>query len=56
MMGHHERLKGGDEQDAFRARHLLNWRPGVLHRIKQAFSKRVRKEARRESKTDGQGD
>ena len=47
MMGHREKIKGGDEYDAF-----TNWRrvlcytrrPGVTKSIKAKFSRRVRRE------------
>ena len=40
--------KGGDEHDAFtRWRKLLFWQKGELKRIKRAFNKRVRREAKR---------
>jgi hypothetical protein len=44
MMGHREKLVGGDEVDAFsrRARRMLRWRPGVRQWIKRKFNKRVR--------------
>jgi len=44
MIGHREKLVGGDEVDAIsrRARRLLRWRPGVRQWIKREFNKRVR--------------
>jgi hypothetical protein len=50
MMGHREKIKGGDEQDCFTQwRHVMCYmhRPRVKHNIKKKFSRRVRKEARR---------
>jgi len=53
MMGHKEKLKNGGEQDAFTSwRRMYNWKPGVLRRIKKAFSKRVRKDARKPAEVD----
>jgi hypothetical protein len=54
MMGHREPLKSGDEQDAFAVRG--RWRrllcvfrkPGVAHRNKKRFSRRVRRAAKQE--------
>ncbi|MGJ2408931.1 hypothetical protein ACR8FJ_22470 [Salmonella enterica subsp. enterica serovar Paratyphi A] len=50
MMGHREKMKGGDEYDAFsrRARRIVVGidRPGVTKRMKQKFNQRVRKLAR----------
>ncbi len=44
MMGHHEKLKGGDEQDALTGwRRFCIWRPGQRKRIKKAFNKRQRR-------------
>jgi len=48
MMGHREKLKDGDEQDAFTGwRHMMHWRTGALRAIKKRFNKRVRKNARK---------
>lgn len=47
MMGHRERMKGGDEWDAFTGwRRWYYWRAGKLHHIKKKFSRRVRREAK----------
>ena len=45
MMGHREKLKGGDEWDAFSryVRSIMHWRPGAVRRIKRRFHKRVRR-------------
>ena len=49
MMGHKEKLKSGGEYDATAScRHWYNWKPGVLHKIKKALSKRARKNAKKE--------
>jgi hypothetical protein len=50
MMGHREKLKGGDEWDAFTGwRNVMRYldRPRVKHAIKKKFSRRVRKEAKK---------
>ncbi|MGN6538943.1 MAG: hypothetical protein ACTHKQ_24850 [Mesorhizobium sp.] len=52
MMGHREKMRGGDEYDA-----LTGWkkllkvfaRPGLSRRAKQKFNRRVRKEAKAEA-------
>jgi len=47
MMGHKEKLKGGDEYDALtRARRYHSFRPGTRKRIKRKVSRRIRKQAR----------
>lgn len=47
MMGSKGELSGA-ERDAFsrRSRPMLNWRPGEIRKLKQAFSKRVRQDAK----------
>jgi hypothetical protein len=54
MMGHRERLSGGDEWDAFsrRAKRYLHWRPGERARIKRKFNKRQRKENAHDDRRD----
>ncbi|MDK1490502.1 hypothetical protein QN219_10570 [Sinorhizobium sp. 7-81] len=50
MMGHREKLKGGDEWDAFTGwRKVMCYldRPRVKHSIKKKFSRRVRKDAKK---------
>lgn len=47
-MSKHGRRNGmvrmnGEEEDAFKARHLLGWRRGVVKRIKRACNKRERR-------------
>ena len=43
MMGHRERLRGGDEYDALtRWKRFLYWRPGQRRTIKRRFNKRQR--------------
>lgn len=47
MMGHREKIKGGDEQDVFSGwRRVLCYtkRPGVTKAIKAKFSRRVHRE------------
>ncbi len=48
MMGHREKLKSGDEWDAFsrRSRKMLSWPSGALRKIKRAFWKRQRSRER----------
>lgn len=47
MMGHHEKLTGGDEEDALTPWHrYLHWRPGEHHRVKAGFSRRVRRQVK----------
>ena len=48
MMGHREKLKGGDEWDALcrRSRRILLWKPGQVKAIKRIFNKRQRREAK----------
>ncbi len=54
MMGHREALKTGDEFDAFA--HRGRWRrllcvfrkPGVSHRNKKRFSRRIRRGAKQQ--------
>lgn len=50
MMGHKERLSGGDEWDAFhrRSRQMLGSfrRPGIAKKAKALFARRVRRLAR----------
>ena len=44
MMGHRERLRGGDEYDALtRWQRFLRWRPGQRRAIKRRFNKRQRR-------------
>lgn len=53
MMGHRERIKGGGEEDCFSGwRHWLCYlaRPRVKHAIKKKFSRRVRREIKKELK------
>lgn len=45
MMGHREKLKGGDEYDALtRWKRYLGWRPGQRKLVKRQFWKRQRRE------------
>lgn len=47
MMGHRQKLHGGDEFDAFAPfRRLLFWRAGQRRQIKRRHNKRARKLAR----------
>jgi hypothetical protein len=50
MMGTREKLRGGDEWDAFcrRCRRVVKFAPGRLKRIKRQFWKRFRKRMRPE--------
>ena len=53
MMGHREKLAGGDEYSAFTNwRRLLRWAPHVRKAIKRKFWKRARKDARREAEKE----
>lgn len=43
MMGHNEKMKSGDEYDAFtRWRRFLGWKSGDRRKIKRRFWKRLR--------------
>ena len=49
MMGHREPCKGGDEYDVFTGwRKVLAYcgRPGRCRRVKRAFNRRIRRDAR----------
>jgi hypothetical protein len=48
MMGHRERLKKTDEEEAFSKswRHYIRWKSGELKRIKRRYHKRLRKKVR----------
>ena len=47
MMGHREKLKGGDEFDALTGwRRFLHWKPGTRKHIKRKVNKRIRREAK----------
>lgn len=53
MMGHREKLKGGNEYDALtkaRKRYKYLEKPGVSHWVKKHFSRRVRKEAKHDAR------
>lgn len=53
MMGHREKMKGGDEYDALtRWKKLLKVfaKPGLARQAKQKFNRRVRKEAKAEAR------
>ena len=51
MMGHKEKLRGGDEQDAFTGwRRFIRWKPGQLRKIKRGFWKRLRRKNRLEAR------
>ncbi len=54
MMGHRERLKGGDEWDALTRnwRSVLHWKPGQTRKAKRTFNKRVRRLARMASSAE----
>lgn len=45
MMGHRQKLKGGDELDCVRSRRYYNWNPGSAKGIKRKMNKRARREA-----------
>lgn len=46
-MGHREKLKGGDEWDAFTGwRRVVPWSPGALRRVKRRFNRRIRRAVR----------
>jgi len=46
MMGHKERMIGGDEYDAFTGwKKYLRWRPGTRKKIKRKFNKRQRRQS-----------
>ncbi len=50
-MGHKEKLKGGDEQDAFSSwKQFEVWRPGERKGIKRAFNRRLRRRKQQELK------
>lgn len=53
MMGHREKMSGGDEFDCLsrkaRRVHICLKRPGVCKSIKAKFNRRVRKNARLEA-------
>lgn len=57
MMGHKERMKGGDEYDCFTSWRDACYPPkrGGWHRIKKMFSRRVRRSIRRKLKDDYEG-
>ncbi len=50
MMGHREKLHGGDEWDAFsrRSRRMLRWKSKEVAKIKARFGRRIRKMRREE--------
>ena len=48
MMGHREKLKSGDEYDAFLSRHYHKFRAGVVRKIKKLAWKRVRQKIKSE--------
>jgi hypothetical protein len=52
MMGHREKLRGGDEWDYFHrySRSILRWTQGEGKRIKALFSRRVRREAKKDAR------
>lgn len=56
MMGHREKIKGGDEYDALhrRSRRIVVGldRPGVIKKAKKRFNRRVRKDAKLATKSD----
>jgi hypothetical protein len=52
MMGHRAKLKNGDEWDAFKAKHIVGFSPGVIRKIKRIYHKRLRQIARREISKD----
>lgn len=48
MMGHREKMRGGDEYDALTPwKKYIGWRPGARKRIKRRFNKRARAQARK---------
>lgn len=52
MMGHREKMRGGDEYDAFtRWKKLLKVfaKPGIAVKTKKRFNRRVRKQAKAET-------
>ena len=48
MIGHRQRLVGGDEYDAITAaaKHVHHWRPGQRAAVKRMASKRARRKAK----------
>lgn len=51
MMGHKEKMAGGDERSYLtKARRFYSKGPGFIRWVKRKFSKRVRKEAKQELK------
>ena len=49
MMGHHEKMINGDEQDVFtRWRHMMYWKSGQIRKTKRRFNKRQRHNAKME--------
>jgi hypothetical protein len=55
MMGHRAKLKNGDEWDAFKAKHIVGFSPGVVRKIKRIYHKRLRQIARREISKENEG-
>ena len=48
MMGYREKMKGGDEYDAFTGwRRVIKWSRGERAKIKRAFRRRVRRARKR---------
>jgi len=44
-----QKLVDGNEVDCVYCRHLYNWKPGTIKKIKRALNKRLRKEGKDES-------
>lgn len=57
MMGHKEKLKGGDEYDYLtRARRYFHHKAGQIRKIKRKFWKRQRAEVRDQRRTNNAED
>lgn len=54
MMGHRERLKGGDEYDALTktGRRYLRFRPGEAKAAKARFARRTRRAAKQQAREE----
>ena len=53
MMGHHEKLKGGDEYDAFTSwRRVIAWNGITRSQFKKRFNRRIRRDRKMELKQE----
>ena len=53
MMGHRQKLKGGEEYDAIHARHHYKYIWHHSHNVKKALARRERRAARNNLKIEG---